>query len=77
MFRLKVDTVAVNKLEAATRQLDAAIRLLFAGEDIVAVHTLAGAASAVLTNLIDIELPRSRGTRSRGTLTSLTRTSTA
>ena len=32
---------ALNKPEAARRQIDAAIRMLFSGEDPVAVHTLA------------------------------------
>ena len=38
-----MDTVQITKKEAASLSLDAAIQLLFAGGDIVAVHTLAGA----------------------------------
>jgi hypothetical protein len=48
-----VDTVKVTKVEAASRQLDAAIRLLFNGGDVVAVHTLAGAASIVISDLLN------------------------
>jgi hypothetical protein len=54
---LTADSIRIGKLEAASRQLDAAIRLLFAGEDIVAVHTLAGAASGVLTDLVEHRAP--------------------
>jgi len=43
----------VSKLEAAQRQLNLAIRLLFANADAVAVHTLVGAASIVLTDLVE------------------------
>jgi hypothetical protein len=55
--RLTVDTVTITKLEAASRQLDAAIRLLFAGDDIVAVHALGGGASLLLSKLIEIKAP--------------------
>lgn len=41
----------LTKLEAACRQLDAAIRMLFAGEDIVAVHTVSRAAFRALHSL--------------------------
>lgn len=47
----------VAKLPAALRQLNAAIRLLFAGEDPIAVHTLVGAASILLTDLIEHRAP--------------------
>lgn len=40
----------INKLEAARRQLDCAIRLYLADEDILSIHTLAYAALTVLTN---------------------------
>lgn len=40
--------IAVSKLEAASRQVDAAIRALFALEDPIAVHTLAVAAYVLL-----------------------------
>lgn len=51
-IRRTVEIVRVNKIEAASRQLDVAIRLLFNGEDIVAVHTLVGAASRLASDLI-------------------------
>jgi hypothetical protein len=41
----------VSKIEAACRQLDAAIRMLFAGEDILAVHTVSRAAFRTLHSL--------------------------
>lgn len=40
-----------TKLEVAGRQLDAAIGILFAGGDLVAAHTLAGAASSLLSRV--------------------------
>ncbi|MXX40806.1 MAG: hypothetical protein F4Y91_02625 [Gemmatimonadetes bacterium] len=43
--------IKVNKPEAARRQIDAAIRMLFSGEDPVAVHTLAMASFRVLRDL--------------------------
>lgn len=45
------DFVVVSKLEAAERQLDAAIRLFFAREDAVSVHTLAAAAYQVIIDI--------------------------
>lgn len=47
----------ITKLDAARRQLDTAIRLLFAGEDPVSVHTLVGAASVLFSDLIELEAP--------------------
>ncbi|MYD59630.1 MAG: hypothetical protein F4W91_01170 [Gemmatimonadetes bacterium] len=44
---------ALNKPEAARRQIDAAIRMLFSGEDPVAVHTLAMAGFRVLRDLAE------------------------
>lgn len=41
----------VTKLEAASRQLDQAIRLVFAGGDMLAVHTLTGAAFQLLADI--------------------------
>ena len=41
----------ITKGEAATRQLDLAIRLFFAREDMLGVHTLAGAALRVFADL--------------------------
>lgn len=52
-----MDTLKITKQEAATRQLDVAIQLLFAGGDIVAIHTLAGAASKTASALIELEQP--------------------
>jgi hypothetical protein len=43
--------VLVSKLDAARRQLDAAIRLFFVYGDPVAIHTLAHAARTVLSDL--------------------------
>lgn len=40
------------KQEVAIRQLDTAINLLFDGRDVVSVHTLASAASAVFADLV-------------------------
>ena len=42
---------AISKSEAAQRQLNCAIRLLFEGEDSLAVHTLAYAAFKVLYDI--------------------------
>jgi hypothetical protein len=44
-------TIRVNKVEAARRQIDAAIKLLFDGGDPVAVHTLAAAGGRILRDL--------------------------
>jgi hypothetical protein len=46
-------TVEIRKESAAQRQLDAAIRILFGGEDILAVHTVGAAARRVLQDLAD------------------------
>lgn len=43
--------VYVNKIAAAQRQLDAAIRMTFAGEDELAIHTIAAAAYSVLRDI--------------------------
>jgi hypothetical protein len=43
--------IRATPLEAARRQLDAAIRLLFAGEDALAVHTLAFASYKLLSDI--------------------------
>ena len=43
--------IKVTKLEAAQRQIDAAIRLLFKNEDPVAIHTIAAAALQILKDL--------------------------
>ncbi len=44
-------TIRVNKTEAARRQIDAAIRMLFLNEDPVAIHTLAMASFQILRDL--------------------------
>ena len=43
--------IKVNKIEAVRRQLDAAIRMLFANEDPLAIHTLSMAAFRILRDL--------------------------
>jgi len=43
--------VTVNKLDAARRQIDEAVRLLFENRDPVAIHTLAAAAFEILRDL--------------------------
>ena len=47
------EVLHISKIEAAQRQLNLAIRLLFAGADAVAVHTLVGAASLLFTDLVE------------------------
>lgn len=42
----------VSKIEAAKRQLDTAIHLMFRGDDPLAVHTLAGAAASLLDDIL-------------------------
>jgi len=41
----------VTKLSAAQRQLRAAIRMFFAGEDELAIHTVASAAYRIIADL--------------------------
>jgi len=50
-------TIRLNKIDAARRQLKVAIRLLFDDEDPVAVHTLVGAASVIITDLVEKHHP--------------------
>jgi hypothetical protein len=45
--------VFINKLEAARRQLYAAIRMTFANEDEFAIHTVAAAAYRILRDLLE------------------------
>ena len=45
-------SVLINKLEAARRQLDAAIRLTFSNEDALAIHTLAAAAYRIVRDIL-------------------------
>jgi len=51
--------VRLTKLEAAQRQLNRAIRMLFLEDDPVCTHTLAGAASILLTDLVEHQIPGS------------------
>jgi hypothetical protein len=51
------DRFELSKLDAAHRQLKVAIRLLFDGIDPVAVHTLVGAASIIISDLVDLHHP--------------------
>ncbi len=46
-------TAIITKIEAACRQLDTAIRLLFANEDKVAIHTLAVAAANLFADIAE------------------------
>jgi hypothetical protein len=46
-------TMHVNKIAAASRQLDAAIRMFFAQEDELAIHTLVSAAFRVLRDIFE------------------------
>jgi len=43
----------ITKLEAARRQLSAAIRLFFAGEDAIVVHSLASSAANLYSDLVE------------------------
>ena len=58
---------SVSKLDAARRQLDAAIRMYLANEDELAIHTLAAAAYRILRDLLekrglsDLDLPVGTG----------------
>ena len=47
----------LSKLEAAQRQLNRAIQMLFNEDDPVCTHTLAGAASIILTDLVEHQTP--------------------
>lgn len=46
-------TIKVNKIEAARRQIDAAIRLLFDNEDPIAIHTLTMAGFRILRDIAE------------------------
>ena len=52
-------SIQVTKLEAAQRQLNKAIRMLFNKDDQICTHTLAGAASILLTDLVEHQKPGS------------------
>jgi hypothetical protein len=49
--------IKLKKLDATRRQLDAAVRAFFDGEDSVAVHTLMGAASNIISYLVEHQAP--------------------
>ncbi|TDI81628.1 MAG: hypothetical protein E2O80_04275 [Betaproteobacteria bacterium] len=51
------DQIQLNKLDTARRQLSVAIRLLFDDDDPVAVHTLVGAASMIISDLVEQQYP--------------------
>ena len=57
MNSLTTAEVYITKLVAARRQLCAAIRMFFAGEDNLAIHTVASAAYRIIT---DLKLQRGR-----------------
>ena len=46
-------TIRTNKPDAARRQLEAAIRMLFSGEDPFAIHTVVGAAYRIVRDLAE------------------------
>lgn len=50
-------SIHLSKLDAARRQLKVAIRLLFDDVDTVAVHTLVGAASLIISDLVEKQYP--------------------
>jgi hypothetical protein len=45
--------IRVNKMDVARRQLDAAIRMTFQGEDPVAIHSIADAAHKIIRNICE------------------------
>lgn len=49
----------VTKLEAASRQLETAIRLFFSGGDSISIHTLAASAANVFADVSDRKLGQS------------------
>lgn len=51
------EVTPLRKLDAANRQLDFAIQLLFCGGDAVCTHTLAGTASILLSDLVEHHVP--------------------
>ena len=46
-------SVSITKLSAAQRQIDAAIRILFSGEDILAAHTVVAAGHRIVLDLAE------------------------
>lgn len=51
------EPIKLSKLEAATRQLRTAIKLMFERVDPVPVHTLVGAASIIISDLVEKNVP--------------------
>jgi hypothetical protein len=51
------EPIKLSKLEAATRQLRMAIKLMFENADPVPVHTLVGAASIIISDLVEKNVP--------------------
>jgi hypothetical protein len=47
----RMNAVLINKAAAAQRQIDASIRIMFSGEDVLAVRTVAAAGSRILRDL--------------------------
>ncbi len=45
--------IRINKLDAARRQLNAAIRMTFSGEDPAAIHTVAAVASSIIRSICE------------------------
>ncbi|HBF39581.1 MAG TPA: hypothetical protein DDW50_19965 [Firmicutes bacterium] len=46
-------TITVNKIQAAQRQIDSAIRMLYINEDPVSIHTLISAGFRILRDLME------------------------
>jgi len=67
-----VDGFEVDKMHAAHRQLNVAIRLYFGGDDPVAVFTLAGAASMVFSALVEQRCPENSWDKHAQEVTNLT-----
>ena len=51
--------IKISKLEAARKQVSSSIKLLLSDEDPVSAHTLAGAASVLLHDLVEKKEPNS------------------
>jgi hypothetical protein len=61
-------TTPITKASAAQRQIDAAIRLLFSGEDSLAVHTVAAAGCGLIRDLANTIKPWLAGQEHRAAL---------
>lgn len=51
------ELIALTKLDAARRQLKVAVHMLFDGGDPIAIHTLVGAASGIVSDLTEKAFP--------------------